>query len=205
MSPWEACFYAGSPMTDLSQTDCKVYTRLDGYPHGHSGRREGRPGYPQRFGNRRHGIARNLPAPTPPEPSQCCADLQVSRPEFIESRAHVSLRKRQARQYLSERPDRTRSSMPCILIESSSGMALVFPPAKGFFLVPLSESTTAAGQLFNPPWTLNPRKTGSPAASTPNFPATSGPHTPSGKSPAAATPAQPYRRNPPNPPAKTGT
>jgi hypothetical protein len=22
MSPWEACFYAGSPMTDLSQTDC---------------------------------------------------------------------------------------------------------------------------------------------------------------------------------------
>jgi hypothetical protein len=23
MSPWEACFYAGSPMTDLSQTDCQ--------------------------------------------------------------------------------------------------------------------------------------------------------------------------------------
>jgi hypothetical protein len=23
MSPWEACFYAGSPMTDLSQTDCE--------------------------------------------------------------------------------------------------------------------------------------------------------------------------------------
>jgi hypothetical protein len=26
MSPWEACFYAGSPMTDLSQTDCKTLT-----------------------------------------------------------------------------------------------------------------------------------------------------------------------------------
>ena len=28
MSLWEACFYAGSPMTDLSQTDCKVPQRI---------------------------------------------------------------------------------------------------------------------------------------------------------------------------------